>query len=125
MAEIAFTNADDDIALFSTEPSALITNTSISVVFAPRFSNFTVPSTFNFAVGLFVPIPILPLESIRIASLLFVFMIRGLLSTVPKKFAAVVPLFPFSDQLLVADPISASLTQAPLLLILKLLSAVK
>jgi len=85
MAEIAFTNADDDIVRFCTDPSAMITNTSISVVFGGKVLELNSSINIQFCCRLFVPIPIFPLESILIASLLFVFMIKGLPSTVPKK----------------------------------------
>src|SRR6185436_18991024 len=126
IAWIAFTNAAADIVLLYTEPLAANTNTSSSFVPEARLSNLTDPFTSRFAVGLFVPIPIFPAESIRIASLLLVFITRGLLSIVPKKLvAALVPLLPVNDQFEFAAAISAIFFQAPLLRRRKLLSAFK
>jgi hypothetical protein len=57
-------------------------------------------ATLNNAWGPVVPIPIFPLEIIRIRSTLFVRKTSALLSVVPKKFVlAFMPLLPVNDQL--------------------------
>src|ERR1043166_829816 len=123
---MALANMEEETVLLYTEPSGARTNTSNCVESAARFSSLTVPFTFNLAVGLFVPIPILPLASIRNASLLFVFMINGCPSSVPKKLlAGLVPLLPVNDQLALAAAMSAIFFQYPLLLKRRLLSALR
>src|SRR6476620_11647872 len=120
---MAFSNAEDDIALLWTDPSAAITRTSKSLLLLPRFSNLTEPSTFKVAEGVVVPIPILPVDPMIKRLCPSVFRVNGLPSKVPIKLAAEsIPVFPFRDQFDVASERSAIFFQAPLLRNRKLLS---
>src|SRR5581483_1545035 len=126
MALMALANAEDDMVLLYTEPSAAITNTFTLVESAARFSSFTVPFTSRVAEGVVVPIPTLPFDPMIMRALLEVLMVRGCPSMVPIKLAAEsVPLLPVNDQLAMASAMLANFFHEPLLRIRKLLSAVR